>query len=479
MAVLGKLIGAMKTGASGAISVSSGMANIVGKIASTAGKIGNFITGGPREQSYGYTSQYFPMRDKKSKLSKTRRVTQIRPSVTPLPGAGSMGMGYNSGDEKLSQMFEFMKRTHDQNMTKIEIQNSFAKERANEDANRHRELLGAIRKFTDIKTTTATPVIEKKESVGLLDIFKKMLESAVSGVMSVVNGLIDGVQKSLEWLSELKPLLKYAGTILKFITSPLLRGVLLNPYVLGFATALALAKYLAAQMPDYSKITPEEAKNALENGSPDDIKALGGREKLIGIINESNEGRTDGEPPLTFIPQTETQRRNITPRPDTTGGKNKARAMSWDRKFGETHNDDGTPKVKTTAKPLVSGVEESTAEAGRGTAALDDYRARMLEQETGGKAAFGVTPKGIKTTTVPPTPTPPSPLPPAPSSLPDIIDENINLENNKSVSPDIKPIVSVTGSSQTTKAPPISSSATWRDDEPMIDRVLQRTRAYV
>ncbi len=110
---------------------------------------------------------------------------------------------------------------------------------------------------------------------------------------------------------------------------------------------------------------------------------------------------------------------------------------------------------------------------------MDDYRARMLEPETGGKAAFGVTPKGIKTTTVPPTPTPPSPLPPAPSSLPDIIDENINVENNKSVSPDIKPIVSVTGSSQTTKAPPISSSATWRDDEPMIDRVLQRTRAYV
>jgi len=262
-------------------------------------------------------------------------------------------------------------------------------------------------------------------------------------------------------------------------TSPLLRGVLLNPYVLGFATALALAKYLAAQMPDYSKITPEQAKVVLEKGTPDEIKKQGGRDYLMKMIEDHNASLIEGEEKITVGPRTETQRRNITPRPDTTGGKNKARAMSWDRKFGETHNDDGTPKVKTTAKPLVSGVEESTAEAGRGTAALDDYRARMLEQETGGKAAFGVTPKGIKTTTVPPTPTPPSPLPPAPSSLPDIIDENINLENNKSVSPDIKPIVSVTGSSQTTKAPPISSSATWRDDEPMIDRVLQRTRAYV
>ncbi len=467
MAVLGKLIGAMKTGASGAISVSSGMANIAGKIASTAGKVGNFITGGPREQTYGYTAQYFPTKDKKSKLSKTKRVTQIRQSVTPLPGAGSMGMGYNSGDEKLSQMFEFMKRTHEQNMTKIEVQNSFAKERANEDANRHRELLGAIRRFTNVKTT-ATAITEKKEGGGLLDIFKNMLAAAVSGVLTVVNGLIDGVQKSLEWLSDLKTLMSaLGGSSAKILLN--LGRFLVSPFgiaILGALTIGAFLKLIADQ-----KAAIEANPNAPEFRDNPYAMKLRGETKSIAQAGQANINRT-----IKSINRPEIERSVKDNTPDDIlvdlYGRDKLNLQKWlsDNPTEMKYQAPVAPIVglprtsavagevaRTMATPLPADVSSSTAGAGRGSAEAAATDSRRSDIPTA-------------------TPTPPTPVS-APVS--GAINENMVLSQNVDTSPYTPPLVSVNGSTQTEKAPPMSSSATWRDDEPMVDRVLQRTRSYV
>lgn len=452
MAVLKNIIKSIKATGQGVAAVSSGMMNVAKGIANTTGKVANFITGGRREQTYGYTSEFFPM---KSKMRSKSKVTQIRPkvysSLTALPSTQS-----TQSNDRLSNMFDFMKRMHEQNMTRLEVQNSFAEERQLEEEKRHKELLGAIKDFTNAKSYTPVkpqPEVVKEQKTNL-----DMLKGMISGMIS---SFIDG----LTWLKELKSLLPLKS-LLKIVGSPLL-ALLTNPLFLGFATAYALANYLAKIMPDYSKVSPEEAKNVLENGSERDIQSFGGREKLLKIISDANES---GNTNITVTPQTVTQLNNVPPRPDTTGGKNKARAKSWDFRFAETHNPDGTPKVQTQAKPLPSGVEESTAGAGRGNAALADYQARTLEKETGGKAAFGVKPQGIKA----------APIPPAPSPVSNLINENRELEDQTTMTGKVTaPSISVNGSTETVKAPPISSTATLRDDEPMVDRVLQKNRAYV
>jgi hypothetical protein len=480
MAVLGKLIGAMKTGASSAISVSSGMANVAGKIAGTVGKIGNFITGGRREQTYGYTSEYFPIRNKKSKLSKTKRVTQIRPRITPLPGMGLMGVGYNAGDEKLSQMFEFMKRTHEQNMTKIEVQNSFAKERANEEANRHRELMSAMRKFTDIETT-ATIVEGKKEGGGIFDIFKSMLNAAVSGVLATVNGLIAGVKKSLEWLSGLKTLMSAIGPNAASVLARL--GMfLVSPVGIALLGALTIAAFL--KLISDQKAAIEADPYAIEYKDNPYAMKLRGEAKTVGqavAVNQRKATRQFKRQEIVeFVksPLTDAELSDPVNNPGAPGA-DRATLQKW-------LDDNPKPGAMFQGSvAAIAGSPETAIPAG----------GKPLVAPTNNQAEVR---KIDNATMVPPTPAPPTPAPPvpptpvtptaiptpsAPVSAPisSAIQENMNLvaEEDTTTSSYTKPVVSVTGSSETTKSPLMSSSATWRDDEPIVDMILQRCRAHV
>jgi hypothetical protein len=463
MAVLGKLIGAMKTGASGAISVSSGMANIAGKIADTVGKMSNFITGGRREQTYGYTSQYFPMRNKKSNLSKTKSVTRIRSKITPLPGTDSMGVGYNALDEKLSQMFEFMKRTHEQNMTKIEVQNSFAKERANEEANRHRELIGAMQKFTSLTSTGAVIEVEsKKPDVG---IFEKMLDEI-------------NVFKNPKALASLL-------------------GLITNPLVLSIGGVLAAAyglKKVAEYTPNVKIPTPLEAQAALQSGSQADIEGLGGYDYLANIIkNRPEEARKALEDYKTgkideiqlnklggkarleesakqvglVVPEKVKLADTVVPRPQSRG----IRQIQWDQAYGKDYNNDGTKK--TTATPLPNETPPKGAEP------TPDASKGVPPKSNATPSASPDTPPAP--TAIPAPTVTPTPSAPVSAPISSAIQENMNLvaEEDAPTSSYTKPVVSVTGSSETTKSPLMSSSATWRDDEPILDMILQRCRAHV
>jgi hypothetical protein len=354
-----------------------------------------------------------------------------------------------------------------------EVQRSFAEERANEEEKRHNQLVTALKKFTGTETTAT--VVANKEGGGLLDMIRNMFAAFEEKVKGMINNILNGIELFRDG--------SLLTRLLSFLTSPIF-GLLSGPLlmvagILGLAYALRKAVEL---VPDYSKLTPEEARNVLENASEKDIESFGGREKLMQIVNGgreealkklqqpdlSAEERAAAEKiaGMTATPQTETQLPNVPPRPDTSQGQNKARAANWDAKFGKTHNADGTPKVKTAAKPLVPGSEESQAGAGRGSGQYEDFLARMDEQQTGGRASFGV-------------------VPPPPSPVAQLTDMNRDLEMTASTTSGGSsgaPVIQQSNTQSAQNEPPIPSTATQRDDEPMSSKVFKdqrnRARAY-
>ena len=275
-----------------------------------------------------------------------------------------------------------------------------------------------------------------------------MIDSAIGAFQKVVEKMIQGAIKSFEWIRKAAP---WFGRLLMSPAFLAFAGFALGGYALW-----ELTNWIAKNMPDYKTIKdPEQAKNILENGSPRDIAAAGGREYLTGVIDKEKENaKLALENPeltaeerqkyekiagITVTPQTETAR-PVPPRPDTTGGKNMQRAKKWDEQFGKTHNSDGSPKTATPAKPLPQGVEESKAGAGRGMAVLEDYNAR--KEPTG--AAFGVRPKGIKS----------APVSTPKSNLNNVIQDNQNLKLEDKISKAVDSSVNNTSVSNLTTAPP-------------------------
>lgn len=455
MAVLKNITKTLKVAGQGAAKVSSGMMNVAGSIGNTAGKIANFITGGKREQSYGYTSEYFPMREKKYKSDS--KVTQIRPKaipLTPIPAFSN-----EAANSQLANIFNFMKRMHEQNMTRLEVQNSFSEERQNEEANRHKELLNAIQKFTDTKTTTLVTETKKEGTGGLLDMFKNMLESAVKNVLSVINGLINGVKKSLDWLSDLKLASRFLPDLAKFLVSP---------WGIAFLAATSIGAFLKL-IADQKKAI-EENPNAPEYRDNPYAMMLRGETKSVAQAGEANIRRT-----VKSFNRPEIEQAAKSELPDEVlvdaYGRDKINLQKWlsDNPTQMKYQAPVAPIVglprtgaeagevaRTMATPLPPEVKPSDAGAGRGSSEATSVDTRRLDL-----------PKA-------------EPIPPAPSPVSSLTMENKDLEDQVTVSSTVtEPIVSVNGSSEVVNTPPIPSTATWRDDEPMVDRVLQKTRAYV
>ena len=301
-----------------------------------------------------------------------------------------------------------------------------------------------------------------------------MIRNMFKAFEEKIKGMVDAALSGIDMFRKGALL----ANLLKFLGSPIF------PILLGVTGILGLAQLLSAAvkfMPDYSKLTAEEAKAALEGNDAGLIKNYGGREKLMEIIDrekklakealDSEENLTEEQRAkyqkvldLAVVPQTETQLSNVPPRPDTTGGKNMDRARRWDARFGETHNPDGTPKIQKVSKPLVPGSEESTAGAGRGSGQYEDFLARMDEQQTGGQASFGV-------------------LPPPPSPVAQLTDMNRDLEMFSVPTGGAgAPIIQQSNTQSAQNEPPIPSTATQRDEEPMSSKVFKdqrnRARAY-
>ena len=107
MGILSSTIGAMKAAGKGAATLTSGLISAGETVSRATGGILNALTGGPREQTYGYLSKFYP--EKKKKYSTKPKVTKIRremPTLAKMPE-------YGSSSEKLNQIFDFMKRSQE------------------------------------------------------------------------------------------------------------------------------------------------------------------------------------------------------------------------------------------------------------------------------------------------------------------------------------------------------------------------------
>jgi putative sterol carrier protein len=291
----------------------------------------------------------------------------------------------------------------------------------------------------------------------------KTIKALFTGTLKLLGKLLKfTVFLSKRLFSILKNVYKFLRSIKWLSALKVIKNALLNPKVIAFLTGLArgvapaillgLGIYAAREavqelvnrMPDYSKINYKEAESVLESrlqrdiehfatklpeeytnrpgleaGEPDissetklqmyvrdakmqrmaDLQRKFDREGTLSDAEQTELQQLQNEPIVPIV--TETQLSKVPPRPQE-GGSN-ARRLAWDRKYGETHNPDGTPKVQTTAQPVEQfNVTPSTVGAGRGgEAQYVDYLARQLESTGQTGAVFGAAPSSGKRSATP------------------------------------------------------------------------------
>jgi len=314
--------------------------------------------------------QYFSGRNRPVRVGKS-----TASKITPIEGGDGDVSGIN---EQLLKIYGYLKKSNDQEIKRREKENNFKEEIEYEKERRHKEFIDALKKFKGVKQTTATNITKKdeKEEV-VVPSFLDTIGNIGEMIKKIVEGMIEAALKPFKWLLKLDWLSKLSGFIpglLRFLASPLFT-LLLGPTLLTIGTVLGLAyalKKLVDLVPDYSKLSAEEAKSILENASSRDIEAFGGREKLMNIAygdKEYAQSRLDSGEDLTEeeiklynerigMKGPIKERHYVPPRPPEKGqGLN---AKNWDRQFSETHNWDGSPKL--TEEELQ---DESQAETSR------------------------------------------------------------------------------------------------------------------
>ena len=346
----------------------------------------------------------------------------------------------------LGKLYNLMKLSYTEEEKRRELDINFKYKQEQQKEKWHKELLEAI---TGIKGTGSATKVTKPKSGGLFgglgDMFKKieeMIGKAITDLKTLLEPLLD-FAKTIG-----KNLLGRLGSLLM---NPYVLAFLGVAAAAGLAVYLAalmsdeLTKLVKQNIPNMKAMTPQEAAAVLENGSANDIAAYDQKDKDGKVIQNGKDYLTDiiknskaraqellkdpeankqaiidmgglkkvkqiAEGPDVAVPKvTDTQLPTQPPRPKAgdpkhknvtqkdidagspAGNKLKYEQEGWDQKYGEKYNRDGTPKETKAAKPLISGVEESTAGAGRGMAQLEDYNAQT---EPAG-ASFGVKPKGI------------------------------------------------------------------------------------
>lgn len=335
--------------------------------------------------------RYFANKGKRGFKQTLDRQAKQNPLVTKI-SEGQIGRS-QKGDGMatvLSRIYNLLKKNIESENKRHELDDDRAEERKEEKEKQHKEIIDALKGIGGTKVVTATKET-KTQGGGLFDGLTKMIEE----FKKTINELKAAIGPILDFVGEIiKSLTKFG--IKSFIR---LLGLLGNPMFLaiavGVTTILALRELLfklAEITPNYKAMSPAEAAAAL-TGSKRDIDALGGREYLEDIVKNGRKKAEDidkmdegpekekaireigGRDKLKQILEDKTEYAipknidtgpdTVPPRPDTSGGKNKARAMKWDQQFGKEYNIDGTKKQSAT--PLPADVTPSTAGAGRGS----------------------------------------------------------------------------------------------------------------
>jgi hypothetical protein len=331
------------------------------------------------------------------------------------------------------------------------LERTFQEEKDYEDERRHKEFVDVLKNFVSMQPLQQLD--EKKETEkggGFLDLLKNFIKGLVTSFTKLIKGVFNLVKKVASFALLLsKKIISVFRNIWKFMKAIPWLKLIKHPNVIKFLKGLRAGTPLALllggiyagsellseavkRMPDFSKIDYKQAENALRFGNQRDIEyfsnelppeyierpELGPNEpdvpaktKLELYVRDSKKQRMSdlqrkfdregtlsdeeqaelnslqNEPIVPIVTQTQLPR--VSPRP-AEGGSN-ARAIVWDRKYGATHNRDGTPKTQTTSQPVEQfNVTPSKIGSGRGGEAVYvDYLARQLESTGQTGAVFG------------------------------------------------------------------------------------------
>ena len=130
-----------------------------------------------------------------------------RKTATRVGKSSMLGRMSEDSVGSLSELFTFIKKSHEQDLRIRESERSFQEERVNEDQRRHNEFIKILKDYVG-QTGTATIIKEGEKSGGLFDFIKKMISDAIKGA-------IETIQKMYSWIKDLKILQSIAPFLSK------------------------------------------------------------------------------------------------------------------------------------------------------------------------------------------------------------------------------------------------------------------------
>jgi hypothetical protein len=346
----------------------------------------------------------------------------------------------------LAKMFNFMKKSREEDVRLRETDKAFREEKMNEEERRRQEFLKALKQYTN--TETATPV-EKSESGGLLD----LISNIISGLMDTFKTLLD----PFRWLLELN-WLRGIGSIAKMF-SRFIWPLIFNPATLallaaglalyginyllgkqqlastaeGALTRLKTGKFPRKDMEEAAvsevQRKRKEVQEILEKGNDEVIEKQGGRERLQKFLDDTKDIPSIVASRVENVVANSTQ---APPRPTDN-----LQAQIWDSKYKQTHNPDGSPKAVLEPKtPDQQQVPANTATPVSPSSSASTPPTSQTNLSGVDTAMSGTTATAPAVTPVAATPTTAS----AASAIQENVDLNLKEKMNSAVS--TKPIIS-------------------------------------
>ena len=408
------------------------------------------------------------------------------PSVGQVPSEGFGG----SAIEVLNKMLSFMQKNREDDLKRKQTSMSFEEEKQSEEQRRHDQFLKVLKDYTSLGGGTTTTIVKKEEDggflSGLMDTIKSMISTAVASVLAVVNGLIKGFEKSLEWLGDLKTLMStLGGSAAKILLN--LGRFLLSPFGVALLGVLAIGAFLKLIYDQKAAI--EANPNAPEFRDNAYAMKLRGEAKTIGqatAINQSKATRQFKRQEIVDLVESKLTDAELLTSPGAPGA-DRATLQKWldanpkpSAMFqGSVAAIAGQPETAIPAggKPatrlsLPEDVIPSTAGAGRGSAESAATDPRRLDLQTPTTTPVPATPPSSGVATPVPS-TPPS------SAVVGKIQENndLNMQSTMTAGGSSSPSVSVNSSSTSAPDQTVTSTATTRDDTAILDFVMRRSKS--
>lgn len=417
-------------------------ASPVKKVANKIKNAYNFITGGTRKQTYGYSSKHFfsdDLSDEEKKQSKSNSNVTATPIKDLVPEQAPTATTSDIS-ESLDKMFAFLKKSHEENVLQRELAQNFSEETQDNEDRRHGELLEAMRDFTS--TGMATQITEKKdEGGGLLGLLKSMYDELKVMMEPLLNFMKTVGNKIIEFGHFL---LKNPATISAILYAIGLWKAkqILDETQYGKRMAegegMMAEKAFREKQTDLTQLelTKDQAAAILEQddtpGKKRDIIAFGGIERITAI----SKGLPD------------------------PGGIPLAKKIDLEKPTNQTQEFKDKKKAMIDSLPSTQA-QKIIAQQSRASFAQTDERMKLIGT-------------GIQQKTVTP-----APIPPKTDALNKVTSENNNLNTSAiaGITPAPKPVIISNDTGTTVNDKPISSEATQRDNTPILDRVMGRLKA--